>query len=249
MKFKDHFSGHAQIYREARPSYPAEVFSWLTQQVEHHELAWDCGCGNGQASVAIAQHFSKVIATDPSTAQIANAQKHERVEYRVEPAEQSSLKSGTVDLVTIAQALHWFDLERFYADVRRVARKGAVIAALTYADCQLNVPELDEIKQYLYVDILDAYWQPERRLVEQGYRTLPFPFAEITPPQFSMQTHWNAANFLGYLRSWSATQAYIKTHGVDPVSLVEADLLKAWGEHNTIRSVSWSLAIRVGRIV
>lgn len=248
MKFKDHFSGHANIYREARPRYPAGLFAWLSQQAGPHNLAWDCGCGNGQASVALAQYFSRVIATDPSSTQIANAETHERVEYRVEPAEQPTLENGTVDLVTIAQALHWFDLERFYAEVRRVTQPGSVIAAWTYADCQVS-PEVDRVKQRLYVDILDAYWQPERRLVEQGYKKLHFPFVEIMPPPFEMQVYWNAEQFLNYLRSWSATQSYLKVHGVDPVSIVEPDLLSAWGSPDAIHTVNWSLALRVGRVV
>ena len=188
--FKDHFSGHAGIYCEARPTYPLELFAWLAQQAPDTELAWDCGCGNGQATVALAGHFARVVGSDPSANQIAQAQPRANVEYRVEPAERSSFADGSVSLVTVAQALHWFDHARFYAEVKRVLKPRGVIAAWSYADCSAT-PAVDAVKNRLYVDLTGPYWPPERRYIDEGYRTLPFPFERIAAPAFEMRVDWN----------------------------------------------------------
>lgn len=246
MSFKDHFSGHAAVYREARPGYPDTLFSWLAAQCANKDMAWDAGCGNGQASVALAAHFRRVVATDPSATQIAEAEQHTKIDYRVEPAEHSSLDDASVDLVTVAQALHWFDLARFHAEVHRVLRPHGVAAFWTYADCKIT-PGIDRCKDRLYVDLTGPYWPPERALVESGYRDLPFPFTRITPPTFAMECFWTAAQFLAYLRSWSGTQRYQKALGHDPVSLIEADLVREWGDPQHKRTVSWALALHVGR--
>ncbi|MBS0486724.1 MAG: class I SAM-dependent methyltransferase, partial [Proteobacteria bacterium] len=183
-EFKDHFSGHAGIYREARPTYPPALFAWLARQAPDTELAWDCGCGNGQATVALASHFARVVGTDPSANQIAQAEPGANIEYRVEPAERSSLAGGSVSLVSVAQALHWFDPARFYAEAKRVLKPGGVIAAWAYSDCTTGDAAIDRIKDRLYVDLTGPYWPPERVHVDAGYRTLPFPFAEIPAPEF-----------------------------------------------------------------
>ncbi|MEN6538150.1 MAG: class I SAM-dependent methyltransferase [Mizugakiibacter sp.] len=246
MPFKDHFSGHAAIYRDARPHYPPELYAWLAAQAPARELAWDAGCGNGQATVALAAHFARVVGTDPSAAQVANAEAHARVEYRVEPAEQSSFADGSVDLVNVAQALHWFDHARFYAEVQRVLKPGGVVAATAYADCSVDAA-VDAVKDRLYIDMLGAYWPPERPLVDSGYRTLAFPFEEIAAPPFAMRVEWTLAQFLAYLRSWSATQRYLKARGEDPVAVVAPDLAAAWGDADTPREVRWQFHVRVGR--
>jgi len=245
MSFKDHFSGHANVYRDARPHYPAELFAWLASQAPDDALVWDCGCGNGQASVALATHFRDVFASDPSATQIAAAQENPRVHYHVEPAEQTSLASASVSLVTVAQALHWFDFARFYADVRRVLKPGGVIAAWSYGDCSVT-PAIDALKDRVYIDLVGAYWPAERHYVENGYADLPFPFEPIAAPQFEMRVEWSAAQFIAYLRSWSASQRYLQAQGHDAVALVEAELHEAWG--NEIRSVRWALVVRCGRV-
>lgn len=247
MSFKDHFSGHAAGYRDARPHYDAALFAWLAAQVRSHKLVWDVGCGNGQASVALAPHFERVIATDPSAQQIANAQACDNVEYRVEPAERSSLADASADVVTVAQALHWFDLEHFYAEVRRVLKPGGLIAVWTYAHTRI-APALDTIVDRLYTDIVGAYWPPERRHTENGYASLPFPFKEMAVPPFALVAQWNLTQFLAYLRTWSSTQRYIKTNGDDPVTALEAEFAMAWGEATQVRAVSWQLAVRAGLI-
>ena len=246
MTFKDHFSGHAGAYLEARPTYPAALFDWLAQQAPARALAWDAGCGNGQASVALASRFAQVYASDPSAPQIANAVVRPNIDYLVEPAEQSMLADSSADLVTVAQALHWFDHTRFYAEVHRVLKPNGVFAAWTYADCRVT-PAINAIKDRLYVDLTGPYWPPERVHVESGYRTLPFPFTAIAAPAFEMRADWTLAQFLAYLRSWSASQRYLKDTGVDPVALVEADLRSAWGDPASLRSVRWDFHLRCGR--
>ena len=246
MPFKDHFSAHAGAYREARPTYPDALFDWLAAQAPSRRLAWDAGCGNGQASVALAVRFAHVHATDPSATQIANAGARPNVDYRVEPAESCSLADASADLAAVAQALHWFDHARYYAEVRRVLAPGGIVAAWSYADCSV-APDVDAVKNRLYVDLTGPYWPPERRYIDEGYRTLPFPFDEIAAPAFDMQVDWTLAHFLAYLRSWSATQRYIAANGADPVAIVEPDIAHAWGDPGLARRVRWDFHLRVGR--
>lgn len=245
MNFKDHFSGHANVYRDARPHYPTALFAWLANQAPDNDRVWDCGCGNGQASVALAAHFRDVFASDPSATQIAAAEENPRVRYHVEPAEQTSLASASVSLVTVAQALHWFDFARFYSEVRRVLKPRGLIAAWSYADCSVT-PAIDALKDRVYIDLVGPYWPAERRFVENGYADLPFPFEKIAAPPFEMRVEWSAAQFIAYLRSWSASQRYLQAQGHDAVALVEAELHEAWGDE--IRSVRWALVPRCGRV-
>jgi len=253
MAFQDHFSGHAATYREARPHYPDALFDWLATQTPKRDLVWDAGCGNGQASVALASRFARVFATDPSATQIENAEKRPNIDYRVEPSEQCSLPSRSADLVTVAQALHWFDFARFFAEAERVLESGGVLAAWAYSDCRVT-PDVDVQKDRVYNELTGMYWPPERGLVDAGYHTIPLPFgddkpfAEIAAPPFVMSVSWNAAQFLAYLRSWSATQRYIKANGVDPVALVESDLRAAWGDPALRREVRWDFHLRCGRL-
>ena len=246
MTFKDLFSGHANLYHAARPTYPDALFDWLAMQTSARDLAWDVGCGNGQASVALAARFARVHASDPSARQIANAEARPNIDYRVEPSERCSLADASADLVTVAQALHWFDLPRFHVEVRRVLKPGGLFAAWTYANCHVDAA-VDAIVQRLYVDLTGPFWQPERVHVENGYRDLAFPFDAIVAPAFDMVARWNLDAFLAYLRSWSGTQGYLKAHGVDPVALVEPDLRAAWGDADRRRDVYWDFYMRCGR--
>jgi SAM-dependent methyltransferase len=247
-QFKDHFSGHAAIYREARPTYPAALFEWLAQQAPDCELAWDCGCGNGQATIALAEHFVRVIGTDPSANQIANAEGAANIDYRVEPAEQSSLTNKSASLATVAQALHWLDHARFYAEVKRVLKPGGVLAAWAYSDCNTGDVAIDRLKDRLYVDLTGPYWPTERALVETGYRMLPFPFVEIAAPPFPMVATWTVDHLLAYFRSWSATQRYLKVKSEDPVALIEPELRAAWGDPSRTREVHWQFHVRAGKV-
>ena len=247
MSFKDHFSGHADLYRAARPSYDDPPFAWLASEAPGRALAWDAGCGNGQATRAVAAHFDRVVGTDPSAEQIDRAIPAANVEYRVEPAERSTFDDASVDLVTVAQALHWFDLDAFYAEVRRVLRPDGVFAAIVYTDYDCE-PALDAIRDRLYSDILGPYWPSERGIIEAGYQTLPFPFDELVVPPFQLSVTWDVASVLAYLRSWSSTQRYLAANGNDPVALVESDLRDAWGDPAATRTLTWDLNIRAGRV-
>lgn len=247
QQFKDYFSERSDAYRSYRPGYPDELFAWLAGLPSRREAALDCGCGNGQASVALAKHFSRVYAIDPSAGQIESAIPHERVEYRVAPAEETGLPDAGVDLIIAAQALHWFDFDRFYPEVRRVAREGAVFAAFTYGLLAIE-EEIDRIVGRFYRDVIGPYWPPERAHVDAGYRTLPFPFAEIEAPPFAMTAEWDLGHLMGYFETWSAVKEYRRVEGKDPLELVGGKLADTWGEPAHVRQVAWPLVLRAGRV-
>lgn len=247
MQFADHFSRQAQDYADYRPHYPPALFDWLAQQAPSPRRAWDAGCGNGQASVALAGHFEQVIASDPSAAQIAAATPHPRIDYRVAAAEEARFAAGSLDLICVAQALHWFDPARFHPLARAALADGGVIAAISYGLCRVNA-EVDAVFDQLYEDILGPYWPAERVQVENGYRDLPFPWDEQDSiPEFAMQPRWDLAGYRGYLGSWSALQRYRQQHGDDPRERIDAALAKAWGDPQQRRAVHFPLRLRVGR--
>jgi SAM-dependent methyltransferase len=243
--FSDHFSGHAADYAKFRPHYPEKLFRFLASLTSERKLAWDCATGNGQAAVALADFFEGVIATDASKEQIANAHPHPRVDYRVAPAENSGIDSHTIDLITVAQALHWFDLNRFYAEARRVLKPNGVIAASAYNLLSI-APAIDAIINHYYSDVVGPYWPPERILVEK-FNKLEFPFPEINAPSFAMVAHWNLEQLLGYLRTWSATQRFIAANTQDPIEAISQNLRSAWGDGEELRLVTWPLTLRVAR--
>jgi SAM-dependent methyltransferase len=247
LNFKDHFSRLAAQYAEFRPHYPGALFDFLARTSPARKRAWDCACGSGQATVDLGERFESVIGTDASAQQIAAARPHPHVTYAVAPAEASGLECDSVDLVTVAQSLHWFDLPQFYAEVKRVLHPGGVLAVWTYGVPRLNEPSLDRLVQSYYADTVGEYWPPERRHVEDGYRSLDFPFAELASPSLSMREDWTQAQFLGYLRSWSATARYVDARGADPVAELEAVMSPVWGDPQRARTVSWPLSLRVGR--
>lgn len=246
--FHDHFSGVANRYADFRPRYPAELFDYLATLAPEHATVWDCACGNGQASVGLAEHFDDVIATDASAEQITSATPHSHIEFRVASAEQSGLPDHSVALVTVAQAVHWFDFDRFYAEVKRVLIPGGAIAVWAYGVNLVEGEEVNRLAQDYYANTLADYWPPERVLVEQGYRTIPFPFVEITPPAFRMEATWTLEQLLGYYSTWSATNRYIKTNGRNPLEPLSVALQCVWGDLASTRKVVWPLSLRVGRM-
>lgn len=247
MSFKDHFSRLSTAYSEYRPTYPSALFDYLAELCPVRRRAWDCACGSGQATLALARHFDSVIATDASAQQIAAAFPSDKVSYRVARAEDSGIESGSVDLVTVAQALHWFDLDAFYREVRRVLAPSGAIAVWTYGGLHLEDQRAEALIQEFYHDIVGPYWPPERNIVENGYRDLAFPFTELRAPVFNIEADWDLARLLGYLRTWSATARYIDDKHVDPVVALGERLAPAWGDPARVRKVTWPLAIRVGR--
>lgn len=248
MSSTDHFSRQAAQYRASRPDYPAELFEYLARLAPARDLALDCATGNGQAAVGLATHFARVVATDLSTAQLAQGRPAGRVHYVAATAEQLPIADRSVDLVTVAQALHWFDLPTFYAEVRRIARPRALVAAWSYGLMRI-APAIDEVVAHLYRDIVGTYWPPERVLVESGYRDLPFPFEPIPAIALALRAEWPLERLLGYLASWSAVQRCKDAIGEDPVDLVRDALAAAWGDPKANRPIQWPLALRLGRVL
>lgn len=244
--FQDHFSAVAAKYGSFRPTYPDELFAYLARVSPAGTMVWDCAAGNGQASRSLADHFTKVVATDASAQQIAAARAHPRIEYRVAPAEASGLPDASVGLVTVAQALHWFELPKFYAEVRRVLVPGGVLAVWCYGVLEVEGRAVNRIADDYYGKTLDAYWPPSRRLVEAGYKTLAFPFPELTAPKFKMETRWTMDQLLGYFSTWSATNAYIKANGHNPLEPLQQKLAPVWGNPQVPRTITWPLSLRLG---
>lgn len=245
MAFKDHFSKQAQAYSEYRPNYPADLIEYLSALTPVHDLAWDCATGNGQVAIELAEQFRRVKATDASAEQIARGLPHPGVEYSVGLAEQPEIDSASVDLITIAQALHWFDQKSFYVQVERVLKPTGLVAAWCYGVCHIH-PRIDAVVHRLYEQILGEFWPEDRLLVESLYAGISFPFAEIPPRDFVMRAAWRCSQFTGYLSSWSAVQRYRERNGTDPLALVEADLRSGWGDQ--VRTVTWPMGLRVGRV-
>jgi SAM-dependent methyltransferase len=243
--FKDHFSSQSSGYAHYRPDYPAALFEYLAELAPDNARAWDCATGTGQAALGLARYFKEVIATDASGSQVSHAIPHERVIYRVAAAEKSGLSPKSVDLVVVAQALHWFDLGQFYQEVRRVVKPCGILAAWSYNRLRVE-PEIDAYVEELYSEILGAYWPPERRMVEQGYAGLEFPFRELAPPDFQMSADWSLDHLLGYLRTWSAAERYARARGHDPIDLVKGKIQRAWGDPRMTKRVLWPLSMRVG---
>lgn len=245
--FKDNFSKQSDIYVKYRPHYPAGLYSYLSSLSQEHQLAWDCGTGNGQAAIGLAEFYKTVIATDPSEQQIKNALPNARVEYRVEKAENTSLESRSIDLVTIANALHWFDFEVFYAEVKRVLKPNGLIAAWAYTIPSVS-PEVDRLLRHYHDHILGDYWLPENRLVEKEYKTIPFPFQEVLSPGFFSERMMTLEDLTGYLNTWSATQRFINEHKFNPAEQLRKELISVWGEKGSEKKLTWKLTLKVGKI-
>lgn len=244
---KDHFSPLAENYARYRPGYPQELFDLVARLAPSTRCAWDCATGSGQAAVQLARSFDQVIASDGSARQVASAEPHDRVHYHVASAEKSGIPDGSVDAVTVAQALHWFDFDRFYAEVERVLKPGGIIAVWSYDLFSVN-PRIDGIVNDFYQRSIHPYWPAERRHVENGYRDIPFPFERLQTPDFEMSARWDLGHLLGYLRTWSAAKRYQEALGRDPVELIEGELATAWHESGPVLMVRWPLSLRIGRV-
>ncbi len=245
--FKDHFSSVAEQYSRYRPGYPPEMFGWLTEIAPGREAAWDCATGSGQAAIGLAGHFARVVATDASPEQIARARAHPRIEYRVAPAEASGLPDAAFDLVTVAQALHWLHRPRFYAEARRVLRPGGVLAVWCYNLLEIE-PAIDAVVDHFYRVTVGPWWTADRALVDDGYRSVEFPFAELSPPPLAMEADWTLGDLEGYLGSWSAVARYRAERNEDPVAALHQPLARAWGPPEARRRVRWPLHIRAGHV-
>jgi SAM-dependent methyltransferase len=245
--FSDHFSEQSEGYARFRPRYPDTLFEFLARAAPAREEAWDAGAGNGQAAVGLARWFEHVTATDASASQIERAMPNARVTYRVAAAEDSGVENASVDLVAVAQAVHWFDRPRFWPEVRRVLRPGGVIAIWSYLLFEIS-PEIDDVVRSFYSGIVGPFWPPERRLTEQRYRTIEFPFLEFEAPDFVIEHPMTLDEVIGYIRTWSATRAFMRHHQQDPVDRLLAELTRAWRAPERERPARWPVAMRVGRI-
>ena len=248
MTFKDYFSERAELYAAYRPLYPDTLFDFLAGLTREHRAVLDCGTGNGQAAVGLAAHFDRVIATDPSFAQLRRATRHKRIEYRVARAESSGLPPRSVDLVTAAQALHWFEPSTFFDEATRVLVPGGVVAIWGYGDPILDSPPLHEMLHEFDRGLLEPYWFPERKILLDGYKTVPFPFDEVSVPALDLEMRWTLPELAGYLRTWSATARFAGEHGFDPVVRLERSLAEHWDAPDFRRRVRWPLYLRAGKV-
>ncbi|MEO1451515.1 MAG: class I SAM-dependent methyltransferase [Bacteroidota bacterium] len=245
---KDNFSTQARTYQKNRPVYPAAFYEALLDLVPNRRRCWDVGTGNGQAALALAPHVEHVHATDLSARQLEQASLHPRITYQVVTAEQSGFPDRSFDLITVAQALHWFDHPAFFAEVKRVGVPGGILATWGYNLLRVS-PEIDPLLDHFYHEIVGAYWDPERRLVEEAYASIDFPFSEIQlAGEWAIHDTWEVDRLEGYLRSWSSVQHYKKAHpGVDPVMEYMPRIQAVWPE-GSAQAVRFPIFSRIGRI-
>ena len=244
--FKDHFSVSAEKYCKHRPDYPDELFGFLSSMTPGRNLAWDCATGSGQAALGLVKYFPKVIATDASQRQIENATRHEKISYSVAPAHKTAIPADSIDLITVAQALHWFELDRFYTEAERVLKQNGIIAAWTYNLLKIS-PEIDQVIEFFYFNVVGEFWPPERKFVENRYENIPFPFHRLPSPSFLMSAKWTVEQLVGYLDTWSAVKRYKESRGENPVESIEKDLIRFWDSHSDVMTVHWPLSVMVGK--
>jgi SAM-dependent methyltransferase len=245
LVFKDLFSDRPDAYARYRPTYPTAMFAWLAEHAPSRHCALDVATGNGQAALGLAEHFERVIGLDPSEAQLGSARAHARIAYRVSRAEQLAVDDGCADLIVVAQALHWFDHAAFFREVRRVLVPAGLLAVSCYQITKVT-PEIDALVMQLYEDQLGVYWEPERRLVEAGYRTIDIPFPELAVPEFPMRMAWSADDLIGYLGTWSPLKKFRNERGFDPLERMIPELRAAWGDAAQ-RTIDWPFSVRVFR--
>jgi len=243
---KDLFSAQSKQYAAFRPSYPDDLYAFIFQHLKGFGSAWDCATGNGQVAVHLSPHFHRVFATDISQSQLNNAQGKPNITYLISPAEKTIFPTNSFDLITVGQALHWFNREQFYREVKRVARRDSLLAVWGYSTLSVDSAS-DPILDTFYRETIGPYWDNARRLVEEEYRSLRFPFDEITAPKFSLSVSWSLDHLIGYLSSWSATQQYIRINRHDPVPVVRGKLEKVWSP-TEIKTIRFPLFLRLLRI-
>lgn len=244
---KDLFSEQASVYAQYRPTYPDELYDYITSFVPDKEAAWDCATGNGQAAVALARYFKKVMATDISEAQLSKATKRENIDYLIAPAERTSFPDNSFDLITIATAYHWLNWNLFHEEATRVGKEGAVIAVWTYYNVLTDDQRLNDLYAHFYGDIIHPYWDYERRYVDERYETVEFDFEPLPSRPFHSELQWTRQQFRGYLESWSGVQRYKEANNASPIALIEKDLERIW-PNGEIKTVTFPIALRLGRI-
>ncbi|NJB72349.1 ubiquinone/menaquinone biosynthesis C-methylase UbiE [Saonia flava] len=240
----DKFSKQSTTYKKFRPTYPTDLFNFLYSKCPNKNIAWDCGTGNGQVALILSKSFEKVLATDISEKQIQNAEQKENIFYFLERAEKTSILSNSIDLITVAQAIHWFDLAAFNKEAKRVLKPNGVIAIWGYGLLRVN-PKINEIIDSFYINEIGKYWNEERKHVDNGYSSILFDFNEIKiPEKFQIQTNWNLEQLEGYFNSWSSVQNYIEQRGINPVDELIKKISFEW--KSEIQQVNFPIFIRVG---
>ncbi|MES2647594.1 MAG: class I SAM-dependent methyltransferase [Bacteroidota bacterium] len=243
---KDNFSNNSAAYALFRPNYPDTVFRHILQFVTTRNNAWDCATGNGQAAKELAAHFTTVYATDISENQISNAVQKDNIIYKIEPAEKTGFPGNFFDLVVVAQAIHWFNFDQFYSEVKRTTKEGGVLAIIGYGNIETD-GELNKSIKHFYTKIVGPYWDKERRYIDESYQTIPFPFAELTATTPLLKYEWTFEQLTGYFNTWSAVQHYIKANNENPVATFSGELKNAWKNERT-REFSFPILMRIGRI-
>jgi SAM-dependent methyltransferase len=247
MSFLDLFSNHADLYASARPRYPETLFDFIASQSPARERAWDCGTGNGQAAVSLSKHFKRVFATDPSEEQIAHAARAANIDYSVQPAEATNLPDASMDAICVAQALHWFRFDAFFAEVSRVAAPGALFAAWGYTWFSVS-DEFDAAFKAFVFDVIAPYWVPQNKLLWDGYVDVPMPFAPVAVPPFNIEAQWTFHQLLAYVNTWSAARRCRAETGTAFIEGAERELAPWWGSPEQTRLITMPLHVIAGRV-
>jgi SAM-dependent methyltransferase len=246
MKSKDLFSQHSKEYATFRPTYPNELYDFILSHVKNFDAAWDCATGNGQAANDLAKRFQKVVATDLSKKQIQKATPNDKIQYSVCKAEQTPFADNSFDLITVAQAIHWFDFDLFYKEVKRVGKPDSLFAVWGYSLLSVS-PFIDRLINDFYVNVVGSYWDKERKFIDEHYQTIPFPFEEIPSPKFEINVTWTIEELIGYINTWSAVQKFIQSNGFNPVDDWINSIRPNW--KNEKQTIKFPLFLRLGIIL
>lgn len=243
---KDNFSIQSDKYAKYRPTYPSDLFEFLNFKIQDKHNAWDCGTGNGQVAFELAKTFDYVFATDISQSQIDNALQADNIFYSVQPAEKTDFDNGLFDLIIVAQAIHWFDFDRFYSEVRRTAKENALLCVVGYGKLEIS-KQIDNVIANFYNNVIGKYWDKERKYIDENYKTIPFPFDEIQTPKFLNTQNWTMEHLIGYLNTWSAVKHFVKQNGYNPIDKLQSEIEIIWGNEQT-KQVRFPLLLRIGKI-
>jgi len=241
---KDNFSTHSAEYARYRPEYPQAFYNYLQSLVKHKQVAWDCGTGNGQVAYALANFFDCVYATDISASQLKHAKQHHQITYSCQAAEQTDFPDNFFDLIVVAQAIHWFNFNKFYAEAKRTLKDTGNIVIVGYGLITID-ESIDKILHNFYFNIIGPYWDKERKYIDDNYATIPFPFSELEAPKLHNQFDWTLDHLLGYLKTWSAVKHFIKARNYNPVEIIDEDLMQHWGSAET-KVVKFPILLRAG---
>ncbi|MBK7850764.1 MAG: methyltransferase domain-containing protein [Bacteroidetes bacterium] len=243
---KDNFSIQSDNYAKYRPAYPTEFYDYLYSLIPASHVAWDCGTGNGQVAFELAKKFDHVFASDLSESQIKNALQSKNIVYSIQAAEQTFFEKDQFDLIIVAQAIHWFDFDKFYSEVRRTGNSNAILCVLGYGKIEIS-EEMDRVINYFYRNVIGSYWDKERKYIDENYKTIPFPFQEYTAPDFVNKIQWSLDHLIGYLNTWSAVKHFISKNNYNPLDALMKEIEILWGDSKE-REVRFPLLLRIGKI-